>query len=248
MSFAEGLAAQALKSGGIAPIPPIDLMALAAATGVVGVVELQAVEDGRVETTGAGPIIVLRQDAVPERKRFTLAHEIAHLLLREPDTSSRFQRALPVLRDEERLCDNIAAALLMPADWTQRRFRGRPRNLSTLRHLAHLAECSMSASLARLNELTGWCHSLLRFERYDERWRLVGEVGVPPALHGCLRSNEATSQALDNAASKGIGDRTIVLPLRIRDEFGLIEGQGSVGPRTAVFLTQLPVGRGSEAT
>lgn len=57
-------------------------------------------------------IIKLNSASPPTRRRFTLAHEIGHLLLGEPGLRSSCGRN----RELERKCDAIASELLMPTD------------------------------------------------------------------------------------------------------------------------------------
>ena len=54
------------------------------------------------------PVLVSRQNVAKDRKRFTMAHELGHLVM---DTSG-----VTTAKEEERLADRFAAAFLVPAD------------------------------------------------------------------------------------------------------------------------------------
>jgi len=87
---------------------------LAHGLGVSEIVEeTLSFEGGLFDVPGRGLLIKLNSASLPSRRRFTLAHEIGHLLL----------GTVPGLRSNcggdaelERACDSIAAELLMPTD------------------------------------------------------------------------------------------------------------------------------------
>ncbi len=68
--------------------------------------------------------VVIDEKASESRQRYSLAHELAHIMLLESDPASddllkapRFRSAAAedrAWKAEERLCDEIAAELLMP--------------------------------------------------------------------------------------------------------------------------------------
>lgn len=63
--------------------------------------------DGLAGTINTMPVIVVGADWTGDRQRFTLAHELGHLLLK-----GRLDEAL--LNDEEKLCNRFAGAFLLP--------------------------------------------------------------------------------------------------------------------------------------
>jgi Zn-dependent peptidase ImmA (M78 family)/transcriptional regulator with XRE-family HTH domain len=71
----------------------------------VCIVEVEADEkfDGTSAMVDNTPLLVLNASYTPERKRFTLFHELAHLIL-----------IFPVGADEERLCNAFASEMLIP--------------------------------------------------------------------------------------------------------------------------------------
>lgn len=79
--------------------------------GISRIIEERMPFDGALYQLPYGErIIKLNSASPPTRKRFTLAHEIGHLLLGKPGLRSSCGRNL----DLERKCDAIASELLMP--------------------------------------------------------------------------------------------------------------------------------------
>ena len=72
----------------------------------VRIVEVEADEkfDGTCTKADNTPLIVLNATYTPERKRFTLFHEVAHLILR-----------FEIGADVERLCNTFASEMLIPS-------------------------------------------------------------------------------------------------------------------------------------
>jgi hypothetical protein len=89
------------------------LREMALRLGVQRIVEEELKFEGGVFDLPSGErIIKLNATSPLTRKRFTLAHEIGHLLLGKPGLRSSCGRD----RELERKCDAIAAELLMPTD------------------------------------------------------------------------------------------------------------------------------------
>ena len=65
------------------------------------------------------PVIVVNKNFPIERKRFTLLHELAHLLLKFPENS-----------DKEKLCHRFAGAMLLPREEAKEQFGNFRRSLS----------------------------------------------------------------------------------------------------------------------
>ena len=95
-----------------------------------------------------------------ERQRFTVCHEIGHILFQTtamfPEQFShplqqRYNAAI-----EERICDKIATALLMPAEVYRREARALPVSLDSLAELAQTFWVTRDAAFVRLLELRPW--------------------------------------------------------------------------------------------
>lgn len=175
---------------------PIDLAKLARLLGVSSIKEADMVEDGRTLWTSGTPSIELRQDRPRERQRFTLAHEIAHVLIEAKQTVAH--RTYRFTHDDvETLCDQIAAAILMPRDWISRYADRAEFNLSLIRLIAHKAEVSLAAAVVRLAEVSDRMCILLRLQRAPKRWVVVGHAAVPADLHGEIELTPETSLVFD---------------------------------------------------
>src|SRR6476469_995567 len=98
--------------------PPFSLHMLAASLGARVEVRPGGPE-GRVVVRDGRFVVQMREGASWRRQRFTLAHEVAHLLLFSADAEAGRLRAVPSssehdFRAVERLCSVGAAELLMP--------------------------------------------------------------------------------------------------------------------------------------
>jgi hypothetical protein len=89
------------------------LNALATRLGVNRIVEEPLAFEGGVFRLAGGELVIkLNAGSPPTRKRFTLAHEIGHLMLGKPGLRSSCGDD----PDLEKACDSIAAELLMPVE------------------------------------------------------------------------------------------------------------------------------------
>ena len=102
--------------------------------------------DGLSTTINNEPIIVVSSRCSGDRQRFSLMHELAHYILKERLSSSI---------DEERACDRLAGAMLLPREILFQSI-GKTRNSIELQELLLLKEqfqISMSAICHRLKDL-----------------------------------------------------------------------------------------------
>jgi hypothetical protein len=212
----ERLIGAVLEACGIDSTPPISLGSLAAALGVAEIRRASMVEDGRLEQRDGRTVIWLRDETGPQRQRFTLAHELAHLILAEPDRDFVAHRRELQFSSEERFCDQFAASLLMPSDWVRREFADAPIRLGVARNMAAQAEASLSASLVRLREVLGWEASMLHWRHLQGQWRLISTAGLPRTAQNRVASNPETRQVLDRL-SHSPEERRGMLPLWIGD-------------------------------
>ena len=176
--LADRLARAAEEVGG--PVP-VDLERLASLLGVTEIASADMIEDGRTTWKGGRPRIELRSDRPRSRSRFTLAHEIGHILLARDETVARRTRHLDD-DDVERLCDWIAASILMPRGWVAEFARRERYNLSLIRVVAHKADVSLAAAAVRLAEVSQRTCMLLRWQRGPSRWVVIAQAGVPQEM------------------------------------------------------------------
>lgn len=227
----------------VAPEPPIDLVRVAQRLGVDEITEAQLVEDGRLEHTPYHVRILLQQDASYPRKRFTLAHELGHVVLTDPDSFVVARRYRPRADQEERFCDAFAAALLLPRAWVEQRWATAQRSLRVVRAMSDTAHVSLAASAIRLNEILGWDRTLLRWRRSDDgRWRLVATTGLPYRLQGAVRSAPGTSAWLQ-ALQPGSRDcHNAVLPLLVDGRPRVVNAEVARLETSAVALVNFAAG------
>ncbi len=241
MSVPDRIGTLVLERLGMGLVPPIDVEQLAEQLGVRCIEPREMFEEGRLERRGDDVRIYIRPDLSPRRARFTIAHEVAHLLLVRSEAPLVAYRDRLQTDDEERLCDRIAASIVLPAPWVEQRFAHRSQNLSTVRHLAHTAQVSMAAATVRLTELCGWTSSLLRWRKTGDRWLFLAGAAVPPDLHGAIRSAPSTTIVLDQVGARTRRDFNAELPLLIDDRPIAVQAQLSVSRRAALALaTMLP--------
>ncbi len=179
------------------PQIPVDLSAVARHLDVSSVTFRTLVEEGRVTWADGRPRIELRQDRPATRTRFTLAHELGHVLIAGNNSAPARRYTSLAPNDEETLCDWIAAALLMPHDWMTPYARRDPYNLSLLRLVANKAEVSLSAAAVRLSEVGRRPCILLRWRTRQRQWLLVGQAGLPRTQTGYIEMPPDTARRID---------------------------------------------------
>lgn len=158
----EQLARGALREAEIARAP-VDLERVASFQGVREVMTVDMPSAGRLVPRGDGFVIEVRRDDPPPRRRFTIGHEIGHLLIpsyrQNPDVvvdlntgaySSRLDQAL------ETLCDIAAAELTMPMDLFGPAAAECTCTLNTIVQLRTEFNGSWIATLRRLVETNLW--------------------------------------------------------------------------------------------
>lgn len=121
----EQVAERVRERWGLGAAPVRDLTALLEERGILVIVTAVDVEekfDGLQATAGGQPLIVIAADWPGDRQRFTLAHELGHLLLRG--------RIRSRVLDEEKACNRFAGAFLLPAAAVRERLGGRCEKLT----------------------------------------------------------------------------------------------------------------------
>ncbi|MEA2369948.1 MAG: hypothetical protein QOH12_342 [Solirubrobacteraceae bacterium] len=232
------LVSQLLAGLNISHLPPIDLAAVAEALGVSRIEVTPMTEEGRLEQRGGHVSIWLRAGAPIQRRRFTLAHELGHLVLADPDRDFTAHRMWSRPDREERFCDAFAASLLLPRAWILAEFTGRPENLTTVRRLANATGASMSASLVRLREVLHWRRSLLYWRQADGQWALLYCAGVPHNIHNRVTSAPATREAVGEIARRRTSKLTTI-PLMISDVQHSVRAEVSSGGSAVLALADL---------
>jgi Zn-dependent peptidase ImmA (M78 family) len=161
--------------------PPVDLVRLAKLQGITSIRHRKMKSTlGMVKEGNDGSLTMLLNSRQPLRERFTMAHEIAHTIVDKmgdkPATvvlAARTPRRGTAL---ERLCDQIAAELLMPYDMFRRSMDGEGVSLDTVERLAKVYEASLQSTALRLGELSDEEAQVVCWEREEKlglrvRWK-----------------------------------------------------------------------------
>ncbi|NNN23391.1 helix-turn-helix domain-containing protein [Pseudomonas nitroreducens] len=132
---------------GLNPIPDlIDVLESHGILVIITQVDVQAKFDGLQASVAGKPVIVISANWPGDRQRFTLAHELGHLLLH-----GRLAGHL----DEEKACNRFASALLLPAS-AMRQQLGLKRHMLEMQELYLLKQeygISMQGCLYRAADL-----------------------------------------------------------------------------------------------
>jgi hypothetical protein len=128
--------------------PPTDLAAVASRVNVEACIAEDMPGSGELRRTGTGFTIYYSSYLSVHPRRFTIAHEIGHALL---ETSSHVPPKQ--CREVERLCDMIAAEILMPRRLMEGRLKDRP-NLKLVFEISKTFQVSLSAAAVRCAELS----------------------------------------------------------------------------------------------
>ena len=138
---------------------------------------------------GPRTVIRINSRSTRYRQRFTLSHELAHLVLgTEPDIATE-----PFSNDsiEEREADNLAAEFLIPSDQLLKHIGGMvPIDAKSLNRLANAANVSPVMAACRVvkaGDVLGITHSaVLFFRNGKEEWRyspdLIFDEGEPSEI------------------------------------------------------------------
>ncbi len=146
---------------------------LATALGVTAITKERLPFAGGVFRQGTKLTIKINSNDIPTRRRFTLAHELAHLII-----SSGKARALRHRLNSnplERACDFIAAELLMPMDEALESIE-RPPSLGSLLSFASRFNVSLQAAAVRIKQLNAWRESIVLW-KWEGRPRRLWCVG-----------------------------------------------------------------------
>lgn len=177
---------------GANPIP--DLIDVLESHGVLVIVTSVAENarfDGLQATVAGKPVVVVSANWPGDRQRFTLAHELGHLLMHD---------RLDEMLDEEKACHRFASAFLLPAA-TLRNQLGNKRHGLEMRELYLLKQefgLSMQACLYRaadLNIISAPLRQRMFMEFSKNRWRKI-EPGQPYRQETTLLFQQLVYRAL----------------------------------------------------
>lgn len=148
---------------------PVDLVRLARHVGIGRIRELDIRLDGQLVELGDGDYeVILSRNAPHTRRRFTLAHEIGHLLVAAHGNGSMESASMSCGDGPtEELCNRVAAELLMPSRFVNEAVAA-DMDVSGLRRLATRFQCSLEATgwrVLNLGQITG---ALLVWRQQDD--------------------------------------------------------------------------------
>lgn len=161
-----------------AEFPPTNLEKIAESLGVKSVRYVPLLLDGRLLSEGRSYVIEVNSKAPAARRRFTLAHEIGHLLVGGQSalrctTASGKGNSPKRDAQEERLCDCAASELLIPYDWAWQFLMSRAPGYLAISEMAALCRVSLEVAARRLVETGVWQCRLVWWSRDGDSWRAV---------------------------------------------------------------------------
>jgi Zn-dependent peptidase ImmA (M78 family) len=158
--------ARSIFSGVARSFPPTDLAAAAVNMGVREIRYVPLYIDGRVVQEGGRYVIEVNSRGPQVRKRFTIAHELGHLILSRSGAlgcstiATRGRRVDKSDQREEELCDAVAKELLVPIEWARDFAGARDPSFSAIELMAKVCQVSREVAARRLLE-AGWRCRLL---------------------------------------------------------------------------------------
>jgi hypothetical protein len=213
---------------------PVHLHSIARQLGVARITLEPLEHPGRVSWDGAKPAIAIRADMSPERRRFTLAHELAHVLLLHGCPQATDGKPSPAqMRDEERLCDAIAGSVLLPAGDVLPLVTTPSLELAHVRAVAADHQVSMSLVVSRLGDFDRRTHMLIRLERFSGRWVATRIIGRNRGLSSNLRIPPEYAAPVDGLSR---ADERVALDVFIGGLGYNLTGTGNKWGSTALVL------------
>jgi Zn-dependent peptidase ImmA (M78 family) len=223
---------------------PVELNRVARYWGAVDILYTARRSHGFTEWTPGGPCITLRLSRTDGRRRSTLAHECAHLILdplvrpdsffisanslahreRVLDEFAEFHKVLQALSNGlglERLCDLVSIELLLPGAATSR-LVDYVTTLERLDTACKEMRVSNALMVKRLNEF-GARLSLLRYSvAHDGRYVLVDTAGVPRPWQDSVGISRESASALRELK---YGSSTLILHLTAASDGGEVTAE-----------------------
>jgi hypothetical protein len=228
---------QLRELAGTANVPPVDLLAVAGHLGIAEVHVAQCIGGNIVNHRGRGRVTLSR--GAPRQQRFTLAHEIAHWVLDDPEEQFIMAGSRPVTPVHiEAFCDALAAALLVPRPWLEEQDTATP-SMATVLDVATTAEVSVTCAFLRLSTVCGWRTSLVTYRRRgsSRQWRAMRLLHRTPQLRQCpdpsRELNLILSELDDGGGTEMFSGR---LPLTIRGSSQSVSVEADARHGTAIVM------------
>ena len=147
---------------------PIDLVGLANRHGIESIQEkdFRAI-DAMLTKTGSLFSIVVNSNHLPTRKRFSIAHEIGHVLIAEQQSEVQFRRPTcggTALDPVERACNQLAAEILMPEEPFKKNAASYEWGIKGAVALSEIFATSLESTLRRCIELASAPMALVKWK------------------------------------------------------------------------------------
>jgi IrrE N-terminal-like domain len=253
------LCAELLEEAGVSV--PVDVRMLASFRGIAAISEVDQPEAGCIFCDGERLLIQLRSSDSPERRRFTICHEILHTFFpgfreerrrRTDRTVGAFDRS----QLEEYLCDLGAAELLLPRRPFLAALPPQPC-LDDVIELAAVFDASLEATAIRMVNLTAAAMALVVLEPAwkPAEQRELARRATQPALAGLegqlppkrLRVRWAYGPKLTTIPKhKSIDDTTPLATVLETGGVDYLGGTGLTGDTYQVSARHLPYHREGE--
>ena len=185
-------AAQRLLVRAGAAEPPIDVRRLAELQGVLDIREADlGSTDAQLTQVDGGYLIEVNRYGSPRRKRFSIAHEIAHTFFKPRVRAFRHTTGTVTITKEkpsdvveEILCDIAASELLMPREQFISSSRALPVSIDTVERLSDQFDTSIEATALRYGTVNGEKFQMVVWSRRHSgltpKWS-IGERVVSPS-------------------------------------------------------------------
>lgn len=164
------------------------------------------VGDGWCLTDGSRASVMLSSQASVSRQKFTLAHELGHLILGIPSVIGEAISDLQNARsDEEKRVNQLAAQILLPQSIARRAVRELPISLGVIKRLAKEANVSELFVARRLTflapELGLLKAAIVHYENNRYKWQFGTKPPMPPGraeslLADCQQSKSQIKQVV----------------------------------------------------
>ena len=167
--------------------------------------------DGWCLTRGKRAIIRINGSLSPTRRRFTLAHELGHLILGIPAiVGESYEEMLASDSDEERHVNELASALLIPKDIAKKFLPDLPVVAGTLTKLAKKANVSQLMAAIRVCNLATEIGlknaSVVLFDDDQVRWQWSKTLTMPNETAAGLLSDARKAAPLAFRRERPQGD------------------------------------------
>ena len=166
--------------------PPVDVARLAHIVGVsqIELADLESVDACLIQRRG-GHIVLVNGNASLGRQRFSIAHEIAHVLLKSTGTNFRKRKGAGRSSKEARLCNKLAAELLMPLHLFRRHMRECEPSLDWIIELSKTFDAAVEATAWRFAEVTPDQLEIICWENHEDRILPKWIIGTEIASSWC---------------------------------------------------------------